>query len=151
MHYSHLEDYIHHLYKSIKVSSPSQLNIITIADRLGIKVSYGNVAFRFNDEIILRKGTQEQKWQEFGHEVCHYLRHSGNQLLMHPLFFELQEYQANYFSYHFCIPTFMLVQQKNWHALSIARTFKVTEPFASRRLEMYQQNHLYGPSHLKNK
>ncbi|GLO64396.1 MULTISPECIES: ImmA/IrrE family metallo-endopeptidase [Oceanobacillus] len=149
MHYSHLEDYIQHIYKSIKISSPSQLNMTTIAERLGIQVSYGNVSFRINDEIILRRGTKEQQWQEFGHEVCHYLRHCGNQLSMHPLFFELQEYQANNFSYHFCVPTFMLLKQKNFNTLSIARTFNVTESFASRRLEIYQQNHIYGSnSHL---
>ncbi|TWM59962.1 hypothetical protein CHCC14814_2539 [Bacillus paralicheniformis] len=55
---------------------------------------------------------------------------------------DYQERQANYFSYHFCIPTFMLRGMKIPHnyffdARLIAKTFKVTETFATTRLNMY--------------
>lgn len=143
MYYSHLEDYIHHLYQSMQITYPYQLNISSIANRLGIEVGYGgNVSFRFDNQIILKEGSKEEQWQLFGHEVCHYLRHSGNQLAMHPLFIDLQEYQANYFAYHFCIPTFMLAEQKKWDVSTIIKTFTVTEAFAHRRMEIYEHNHL---------
>ncbi|MFE0508100.1 ImmA/IrrE family metallo-endopeptidase [Peribacillus butanolivorans] len=41
--------------------------------------------------------------QEFAHELCHILRHDGNQIYMPKMFIKLQENQANYFTYHFCI------------------------------------------------
>lgn len=54
--------------------------------------------------IILSSQGQRQG---FGHELCHTLRHEGNQLIMPPLFRELQEMHAKRFAYKFCIPTFM--------------------------------------------
>ncbi|MCY7985062.1 ImmA/IrrE family metallo-endopeptidase, partial [Bacillus inaquosorum] len=52
------------------------------------------------------------------------------------------EYQANYFAYHFCIPTFMLRAMDIPHNLYnaakvIADAFKVPELFAMTRINMY--------------
>ncbi|MEQ6048477.1 ImmA/IrrE family metallo-endopeptidase [Lysinibacillus capsici] len=49
-----------------------------------------------------------QSWQDFGHELGHVLLHMGNQQRMYPLFREYQEYKANNFMYHACVPSFML-------------------------------------------
>ncbi|HLR71553.1 MAG TPA: ImmA/IrrE family metallo-endopeptidase [Pseudogracilibacillus sp.] len=76
----------------------------------------------------------------FGHEVCHYLRHCGNQLKMHPLFLQLQESQANHFAYHFCVPTFMLQQLREVTIYDVMELFNVEFDFALRRLEMYRNN-----------
>ncbi|MCM3790319.1 ImmA/IrrE family metallo-endopeptidase [Domibacillus indicus] len=51
---------------------------------------------------------QEEKWQEFAQEVCHLLRHSGNQTVPPFPFVQLQEWQAGTFTLHLCMPTFML-------------------------------------------
>ncbi|GGN64602.1 ImmA/IrrE family metallo-endopeptidase [Oceanobacillus indicireducens] len=135
--YTHLEDYIRDLLKSISIQNPSDLNIENIANRMHLIVTYKKKAFRHDNEIVLQPGTKQQEWRLFAHELCHYLRHYGNQLLMHKLFIDLQEYQANYFTYHFCVPTFMLDQLKEVTVDVIMNLFNVEHEFAFRRLEMY--------------
>lgn len=91
----------------------------------------------YNNIIFLNKSNKKREWQEFGHEICHYLRHSGNQTKMDPLFIELQEYQADSFAYHFCIPTFMLENLYYYNTYNIMQLFNVEHQFAKKRLEMY--------------
>ncbi|MCF3942161.1 ImmA/IrrE family metallo-endopeptidase [Oceanobacillus alkalisoli] len=140
--YTHLEDYIRELLSTIKVHSPPDLTIENVASKLKLEVVYRRKSYRFGNEIILQPGTEQQEWQLFGHELCHYLRHAGTQLLMHPLFIDLQEYQANYFAYHFCVPTFMLEQFKEVNHYEIMENFNVEEGFALRRIEMYERKML---------
>ncbi|WP_038220770.1 ImmA/IrrE family metallo-endopeptidase [Virgibacillus alimentarius] len=138
--YTYIEEYIFNLYKSLSINKTDQLSIKKIADGLDLNVYYASIPFRFGRNIILMKSTKEKEWQMFGHEVGHYLRHCGCQLKMYYLFRELQENQANYFSYHFCVPTFMLHEQMTVY--DIMNLFKVEYEFASRRMEMYK-NKLY--------
>ncbi|MHC8517044.1 ImmA/IrrE family metallo-endopeptidase [Sporosarcina sp. ITBMC105] len=146
--YSHLEDYIIDLYKEIGISRPSQLNIALIAKRLNIiiyPIGWTSEAIYVNGRqyIYLNKHlTTEQRWQDFAHELGHILRHSGNQRKLHPLFVELQEWQADNFMYHFCVPTFMLRRirlppDKDTAICLIARTFNVEFEFAEERLKRY--------------
>ncbi len=136
--YSHIEEYIYELYTSIGVENPWDIDMILIAKKLGVEVIYKEKPFRFDNEIILVRGDKSEEWMEFGHEICHFLRHCGSQLDMHPLFIDLQEYQANYFSYHFCVPTFMLDKLFNYTIYDVMNLFNVEFEFASKRLEMYK-------------
>ena len=138
--YTHLEDYIYDLLEVIKINEPKELTIDNVANRLDLTVTYRSKAYRFNDLIVLRPGTRQQEWQSFVHELSHYLRHVGNQLSMHYLFRDLQEYQAN----HFCVPTFMLQKLKEVSVQAIMNLFNVEEGFAFRRLEMYQSKIIDG-------
>lgn len=141
--YTHIEDYIIELYNNMAISHPEQIEMEKIALNLGIKLHYGTSTYLFGDNIIIQYETRQRQWQLFGHEVCHYLRHYGNQLNMRESFKNLQEWQANYFAYHFCIPTFMLDKLYNYTVTDIMNLFNVEFDFALRRLEMYQ-NKLYG-------
>ncbi|MFD2210677.1 ImmA/IrrE family metallo-endopeptidase [Virgibacillus halophilus] len=117
-----------------------------IAKKLGVNITYDeNKLFRLDNEVSLKKGSKVQEWIEFAHEVCHYLRHCGNQLNMHPLFRQLQEYQAEYFAYHFCVPTFMLDRLFNYTIRDIMNIFNVDYDFAVRRLEIYRNRHMNQP------
>ena len=136
--YTHIENYIRDLYKMLSIDDPCQLEINRIAQNLKINVYYGKSNFRIGNNIILRKSSKQKEWQMFGHELCHCLRHVGNQLNMHYLFVDLQEYQADHFAYHFCVPTFMLQNIKGVDAYKIMNLFNVEYCFALRRLEMYQ-------------
>lgn len=147
--YTHLEDYIYKLYKSIGITNPTDLDMLQVAKDLNVEIVYKENAFRMNNEIILVRATKREEWMEFGHEICHFLRHCGNQLNMHPLFISLQEWQAENFMYHFCVPTFML------HALELPRNrkkaiweiqknFNVSYEFAEQRLEKFTQRHAYA-------
>ncbi|WP_245828914.1 ImmA/IrrE family metallo-endopeptidase [Salipaludibacillus agaradhaerens] len=141
--YTHVEDYINKLFKSIGVKNPTDLDMHTIANKIGVKIQYKEHPFRFNNEVLLSKGSQKQQWMDFGHEVGHYLRHCGSQAILNPLFIELQEWQANNFAYHFCVPTFMLDKLTIHNAYDIVNMFNVDHPFASKRLDMYLSNHFY--------
>ncbi|MCP3763857.1 ImmA/IrrE family metallo-endopeptidase [Domibacillus sp. A3M-37] len=146
---SHLEDFIENLYMEISITSPKQLNIKLIARRLNIEVEYsyktskcaeigGIMMIRLNENL-----SKAEQWQEFAHELCHLLRHSGNQTLLPFPFVQLQEWQANTFALHFCIPTFMLQEidlpfHKRLAVTQIAETFGVEYSFAEERLLLYE-------------
>jgi len=140
-----LEDWIKDFYINLEINEPHQLDLLDIAYRMGLNVIFKDISSRFYDKevIIDERLSKPEQWQEFGHELCHALRHNGNQLVMDKSFIELQEYQANNFMHHFCVPTFMLQKIKFPRFRSraiclIASTFGVTFPFANKRLEMYE-------------
>ncbi|MBD1223250.1 ImmA/IrrE family metallo-endopeptidase [Virgibacillus halodenitrificans] len=135
---THLEEFINELYAMLRITEPKQLEIFDIAKKLGITVIYRKKNFKFDNEIILQPGTKQREWQKFGHELCHHLRHCGSQARMHPLFIDLQEYQATHFAYHFCVPSFMLKDIREPTTKLIMETFNVEQHFAERRLEMYK-------------
>ncbi|MEK1833241.1 ImmA/IrrE family metallo-endopeptidase [Priestia megaterium] len=109
-HTSLLEDWIEQLYQQIGIYHPEQLDYQTIAKKLNIKLKFRAISSRLYKDVILidDRLTPEQQFEEFSHEVCHKLRHAGNHIVMPDMFLELQEFQANHFSLHFCVPTFML-------------------------------------------
>lgn len=146
--FTHLEDYISELYRSIGITKPEDLNMLQIAKKLGVDVTYSNRVFRFDNEIVIQRGTTSEEWTMFGHELCHYLRHSGNQLKMGKWFVELQEWQADNFMYQFCVPSFMLQALKlpaheREAVWLIMETFHVGQEFAEKRLQHYMQNQIY--------
>lgn len=139
-----LEDWIELFYRNLGIYHPHQIDLHTIANRLGYTVTYQDISSRFyeNEVIIDDRLNPQEQWQEFAHELCHAERHAGNQLVMPKSFLELQEYQANLFAYHFCVPTFMLLRInipdfKKEAIYSIANTFLVTIEFAEQRLNLY--------------
>ncbi|WP_338749884.1 ImmA/IrrE family metallo-endopeptidase [Bacillus sp. FJAT-52991] len=151
-----LEDYIFSLYQSIHINEPNQLDLKVIASRLGINIDYVNSSSKTlyapQEALILidRRLTVEKQWQDFGHELGHLLRHCGSQLTLPPPFIEMQEWQANNFMYHFCVPSFMLEKisfpwRKKEVIAVIAHTFNVDTEFALERLERWlrQRESLY--------
>ncbi|MCY8344992.1 ImmA/IrrE family metallo-endopeptidase [Bacillus haynesii] len=145
---SHLEDWIENLYMEINITQPDQINFENIADALGIEVVFKpapSFSFKYDNVYTIsldKRKTRRDQWDDFAHELCHLYRHEGDKNIMPKHWINYQECQAIYFSYHFCIPTFMLQKLKMTHnlyydALLIAKTFKVTESFATTRLNMY--------------
>ncbi|MFE0506940.1 ImmA/IrrE family metallo-endopeptidase [Peribacillus butanolivorans] len=148
-HSSLLEDWIKNFYYSLDIYHPHQLDFLDIAARLGMVITFKNITSRYfeQDIIIDERLTSQEQWQEFAHELCHILRHEGNQIYMPKPFLELQENQANYFAYHFCIPTFMFLKldmpnHRNQAIYYLANTFNVTNKFAAQRFDRYQ-NQIY--------
>lgn len=97
--------------------------------------------------IVLNNNlSPEEEWQDFSHEIGHILKHYGNQHKMINLFRNLQEYQADNFMFHFCVPTFMLLNYEisNYFNIKegapfIANEFRVTEKFAKKRLNLFRR------------
>lgn len=140
--YTHLEEYIIKLYKALGISTPDQLDMFSIAAMLGIEIVYRNTIFRFDNEVILNNNSSPEQWMDFGHELAHVLLHSGIQLNMYPMYKEYQEWRADLFALHFCIPTFMLeeIELPNTEQEVIgliAKKFNVTHEFAALRLEKW--------------
>lgn len=141
--YTHLEDFILNLYRSIGITIPSQINMFTIARRLNVEIIYDKKPiFCFDNEIILRPTNEVQEWLDFAHELAHVMLHSGNQIGMYPLYREYQEWRADLFALHFCVPTFMLekinLPQRRSEAVElIVNEFNVSRQFAEDRLNMW--------------
>lgn len=143
--FSHTEDYIKKIYSYLQITNPAQLNEFAIADKLniGLYPIDGKSEAIFSDGrqyiFINRNLESQERWQEFGHELCHVLWHAGDQSEMPPPFREYQEWKANLFALHFCIPTFMLQRirlptDKRAAVTMIAKTFNVDFRFAEERL-----------------
>lgn len=156
MNYSHLEDFIKEFYFKMNIISPPLLGFREIAKNLGIKVFYwsetsqalyaNDLPYIFLDESL----SQQQQWQDFCHELAHVLLHTGDQFYMYPLFREYQEYKANNFMYHACMPTFMLDELQLYDYLpqtvvKLQELFNVEYEFAMKRLTQYLNKRFYVP------
>ncbi|MFD1416253.1 ImmA/IrrE family metallo-endopeptidase [Oceanobacillus jeddahense] len=143
MSYLKVEKFVEALYKRLNIQNPEELSISTIAEALKIEIIYSEtISMRIDNFIVLPHPSNQNIWQNFGHELGHYFFHEGDQRFMHSLFIDLQENQANHFAYHFCIPTFMLHQLQIENVYDIVQHFPVEFPFALHRLEMYRNKHI---------
>jgi hypothetical protein len=145
--YNLMEEYIKKMYNTIGIYWPHQLDMESIAARLGttlVYLPYGSMTFE-NAILIDDRLTSNQQWQEFGHELCHIEWHDGNQRVLPSSFLEYQEWKASNFAYHACVPTFMLdiMELPDCEAQAvnmIQETFHVEYSFAKKRLDLYLQN-----------
>lgn len=138
------EFFIKRLYEAIYINDPYQLCIDKICNRLQLEINY----WKFTSAIVELKGKYkvfinenlnlQQQWQDFGHEMKHYFFDGGSQLYLTDQFLGYQETKADYFAYHFCVPTFMLMNIKGVTVNDVMNLFNVEFDFALRRLEMYK-------------
>ncbi|PGU99385.1 MULTISPECIES: ImmA/IrrE family metallo-endopeptidase [Bacillus cereus group] len=153
-----IEDYIKKLYYSISIVLPEDIDMIKISHKLDIWLhfaSFGSRAICRNDLssiIIDNRQSIQHQWEDFGHELCHILFHSGNQLQIPKMFLDYQEAKAKNFMLHFCIPTFMLraldFPDTRVEAIYlITETFNVSFETAHKRL-LHYENQLLA-SHLQ--
>ena len=158
MYYTHLEDYVQQFYTRMGITSPPLLNLEEIAFRMGLKVFYWEEKSQalFIDGryyIFLNKNqSPQQQWQDFCHELSHVLLHTGDQFHMYPLFREYQEFKANNFMYHACIPTFMLEalsidDHTPQTIMKVMQIFNVEYDFAFRRLTQYNNKQIMQRLH----
>lgn len=145
--YNIMEDYIQKMYNSIGIYWPHQLDMESVASRLGailIYLPYGSMTMK-NAILIDDRLNACQKWQEFGHELCHVEWHDGNQRVLPSSYLKYQEWKADNFAYHACVPTFMLDRidlstSESKAVWLIQETFHVEREFAEERLHRYVNN-----------
>lgn len=150
---TYTEQFIKNIYLRINILTPEMLNFQKIATSIGIQVFYWqdkSQALFFKDQsyIFLNEQlTPPQQWQDFCHELGHVLLHTGNQRRMYPLFREYQEYKANNFMYHACVPSFMLdeLEPTELTVENVQRLFNVEYDFALKRLTQYLNKRFYVP------
>lgn len=145
--YNNLEEYVRQLLQHIDIYHPHQLNIETVYARLGIGIHYleQDAMFVFGYIFLDSRKSEALQWQDFGHELCHALWHAGNQALIPLSMREYQEWKAENFAQHFCIPSFMLNDMKlpNYEREAIwmiMECFGVEREFAAKRLQQYLRN-----------
>lgn len=151
------EKFVYQFLNAINISQPYQLGIENISDAINLPVFY----WEYGSEAVFYRGkykificdwqTNQQKWQDFGHELCHILSHDGDQKQIPTSFLQMQEHQAEYFSYHLCVPTFMLLQLEEISINSIMYQFNVDFEFASKRLSLLQNKILGVINHERIK
>ncbi|WP_158589669.1 MULTISPECIES: ImmA/IrrE family metallo-endopeptidase [Clostridia] len=149
MFFTRTEDYIQRFLLQQNIHKPNDLTIKNIASSLNIPVyywEYSSECVYLNERCLIflnSNRSEQEQWQEFGHEIAHFLWHTGRQEFLPSTFIELQEWQANYFSYHLCIPTFMLQRIKTKITPKyVMNLFNVEYDFACKRLEMYRNKWL---------
>lgn len=152
---SYKEDFIEKLYTKIDIHLPHQLDLKEIAYRLGIQLYHWNnssqvLFLKDKAYIFLEEGlTPQRTWQDFCHELCHVLFHSGSQANMPYSWIEYQEWKANNFALQACVPTFMLNKIKlplnEEKAINkISLLFNVEYDFAQKRINHYLNNHFFS-------
>lgn len=145
--YSHLEDFIRKTYQKLNILSPNELNLYSIADLLNVSIypiSTTSQAIQFEGRFYIflsNSLTAPERFETFGHELGHILLHTGNQKLMNQSYRSYQEWKADLFALHFCIPTFMLQKLPIYHLNpnKISEMFGVTSAFALKRLNLHYQ------------
>ncbi|AYB40010.1 ImmA/IrrE family metallo-endopeptidase [Brevibacillus laterosporus] len=112
-----LEDWINSIYLQNSICTPDDLKIEQISSIFGGEVIYlpTNSHARWIDDgtneflIVLNNRLDEIAIRgQFFHELCHPLRHSGNQKVLPRAFCDLQEAQAFHFQLYSSIPFYMV-------------------------------------------
>jgi len=145
-----LEQWIESLWRRAGIVTPDQLTVDEVASRLNVWVHYLNQKSKALEWMGLRsilvdkRLSRAEQWEDFLHELCHVLRHAGNQTLMPRSFLESQEADANRFALYASVPFYMLRHYRLPDRLSeaadlIAAQFGVTHTLAYRRLEQIQR------------
>ncbi|MEC0131485.1 ImmA/IrrE family metallo-endopeptidase [Paenibacillus odorifer] len=109
-----LEQWIEEQYRTNDVLMPQDLDIDRIAMIFGVEiVYYDNSSFSDNEDKVIfidRRHERTEQRKAFFHELCHVIRHSGDQRWMPETFREAQENDANRFALYAAIPFFMIEQ-----------------------------------------
>ncbi|MFD0717267.1 ImmA/IrrE family metallo-endopeptidase [Paenibacillus sp. GCM10027626] len=111
---SESELWISNKYQENAIFSPSDLVIERVAELFGylIKGTYEDSGAVFDDDgdciIYLKYQAEAQRRADFFHELCHPLRHVGDQSKLPALFVDLQEAQAAQFQLYAAMPFYMV-------------------------------------------
>lgn len=144
---THLEQYTEQLYLENGIMTPDNITTEYIASRLKITVVFFNSESLSHEtkngkRIVFldeRKSILEQR-EDFLHELCHLLRHAGNQATLPSPFVQYQEEDAELFVLYASLPFFMIKELNlppdHGQAIKqISSTFSVSMEQARKRYE----------------
>ncbi|MFC3799996.1 ImmA/IrrE family metallo-endopeptidase [Cohnella sp. GCM10012308] len=145
-----LEQWIEALWLRAGIVKPDQLTIEEVSDRLDVWVHYMSQSSKALEWMGIRsvlidlRLTAEQQWEDYLHELCHILRHAGNQTVMPRSFLEHQEAEAKRFVLYASMPFSMVKDMKlppsRGEAVQLlAGKFGVTCELADVRLDQFQR------------
>lgn len=151
-----LEQFVEKTYEVHGIHTPQQLIIEEISRRLNIWVHYYRLRSRAIEttpgkySIFLdSRLTPEKQLVEFLHELCHLLRHAGNQMVLPKSFTKAQEIEADHFVLYAAMPISMIsklsLPDNQVDAIRfLASTFRVPLFLAKQRLEQIQRRIYQG-------
>ncbi|MEK4973607.1 ImmA/IrrE family metallo-endopeptidase [Niallia sp. FSL R7-0648] len=142
------------MYKNMNIYKPEDIDIRKIANYFRIHLKFStNRSYSFQNGnfmiININKSLNNMEQREvFFHELCHLLRHCGNQYKNMPKAFrDLQEWDAEHFTRYAAIPYHML-KLINWKSGSLItdlnKIFCVSENICLERI-----NHILRNSNRK--
>jgi Zn-dependent peptidase ImmA (M78 family) len=145
-----LEEKVMKMYKNMNIYKPEDIDIRKIAYYFRIHLKFSaNRSYSFQNGnfmiININKSLNKMKQREvFFHELCHLLRHYGNQYKNMPRAFrELQEWDAEHFTRYAAIP-FHMLSVVNWNSKYIinemATIFCISENICKNRLDHITRN-----------
>ncbi|TQR43379.1 ImmA/IrrE family metallo-endopeptidase [Paenibacillus popilliae] len=146
-----IEEFTERLYEKIKIINTYQFTIEEIASRLNIWIYYTPMRSKalevrpgmYSLNVDSRLPPREQ-WIEFLHELCHLLRHAGNQTIMPEQFTQAQEAEADAFATYAAMPismikTMALPERCCDAAACLSEEFRVPIEMAQQRLEQIRR------------
>lgn len=144
-----LDNWVSRLFKTMDIRNPEDIDEKKIARLLGIHLKYSekrNYSYEDgNFKIININIMQDKKTQRevFYHELCHILRHAGNQVVMPLSWRELQEWDCEHFTRYAAIP-FHMLEYLDWKSPTLisdmASIFNVSEELCEYRVEHIRRN-----------
>lgn len=146
-----VEEFISKLYKKHDIISARDLDLERIASIWAIDLRYTSASRAFSQYesgtsyIFLPKQipTSDQR-AAFFHELCHILRHAGNQRIMSDTFLHLQECQAEHFVMFASMPYFLIKDYLSENPSVIAETFQIPLTYVHKRLTYIRNRILYN-------
>lgn len=138
-----LEDWVTNLYIKLNIFLPQDINEDYIASEQRIflhrkkMASFYQIAGRYRGITIDSRESKIKQREIFFHELCHVLRHSGNQGMMNKAFRELQEWDTKHFTKYAAIPHHMIqyIPTNDQNVIEhMVNMFKVTPELCEERL-----------------
>jgi len=150
-----LEGWIERLYAQHEITDTEHLTISHLSAKLGIWTYYmdmNSMAIEHEGMVSInvdRRLSAKEQWEDFLHEVCHVLRHSGNQMIMPEPYTDWQEQDAAAFQLYAALPFSMIQRLPLPERISevievLSEEFQVTYKLAKARLEQIQRRELQG-------
>lgn len=112
-----LEQWVENLYRMHGITESQQLNIDEVSSQMNIWVYQLDQGSQTIDNnglysiCIDRRLSKAEQWEDFLHELCHVVRHSGNQIRMPTGFLDMQETEAQLFVMYAALPYFMMPER----------------------------------------
>lgn len=146
---SHLELWVSKWYMSMNVYEPHEIDEYVIAENEGVllleKPSPSHAYTNGQLKIICldTRCNKYKRKKHFFHEICHILRHDGNQSDIRASFRFMQEIDAQNFVKYALLPFHMLRKidfKQPYLVESVSELFSVSYEFAEFRLQQIRNN-----------
>lgn len=146
-----LEEFLESTYEAAGIIYPYQITVDEISQRLNVWLHYRPVTSRALEAVsgmysmfLDERLPADQQRLDFLHELCHLLRHAGNQISLPAAFTEMQEIEAEHFVLYAAMPFSMikrldLPDRRGLAVSALVETFQVPAAFAERRLDQLQR------------